>query len=263
MAFSAPPPSSPLASRGVEDMSHQRPTCHNPSMRREQDRLDTFQSWALSIITPAELAKAGFYYLGQGDRVACFSCGGQVCVLAFFLFLALFVLDSPCLKNLVNGFSFFIWKCKGVHSNPEHVMTEALVFPLQLSNWEPGDRAISEHQRHYPNCRFVRGDRADNVSLAGAAATASATSQMSSGATVLTNVSNPAMQQSEERLLTFVNWPSRIPVRPDQLAKAGFYYVGTDGIKEAWFSDCNVWVAFISWPVPFYMEVMLFVGSYV
>jgi hypothetical protein len=34
------------------------------------------------------------------------------------------------------------------------------------------------------------------------------------------------MQQNEERLLTFVNWPSRIPVRPDQLAKAGFYYVG-------------------------------------
>ena len=47
-------------------------------MRREQDRLDSFHSWTLSIITPAELAKAGFYYLGQADRVACFSCGGQV-----------------------------------------------------------------------------------------------------------------------------------------------------------------------------------------
>lgn len=150
-------PSSPLSSRVVEDMSHQRPSaCHNPSMRREQDRLDTFQNWTLTTITPAELAKAGFYYLSQGDRVACFSCGGH------------------------------------------------------LSNWEPGDRAMSEHQRHYPNCRFVRGDRADNISIAGG----------------LANVSNPAMQQCEERLLTFVNWPARIPVRPDQLAKAGFYYVG-------------------------------------
>uniref|UniRef100_A0A3P8QPW4 Baculoviral IAP repeat containing 2 n=1 Tax=Astatotilapia calliptera TaxID=8154 RepID=A0A3P8QPW4_ASTCA len=204
MAFSAPPPSSPLSSRGVEDMSHQRPTCHNPTMRREQDRLDTFHSWTLSIIMPAELAKAGFYYLGQGDRVACFSCGGQ------------------------------------------------------LSNWEPGDRALSEHQRHYPNCRFVRGDRADNVSLAGAAATASlaANSQMSSGATVLTNVSNPAMQQSEERLLTFVNWPSRIPVRPEQLAKAGFYYVGRnddvkcfccDGGLRCWESGDDPWVEHAKW----------------
>ncbi|KAK6305840.1 hypothetical protein J4Q44_G00246200 [Coregonus suidteri] len=121
MGFSAPPPSSLLSSREVEDMSHQTPpTSHNPSMRREQDRLDSFHSWPLSIITPSELAKAGFYYLGQGDRVACFTCGGQ------------------------------------------------------LSNWEPGDRAVSEHQRHYPNCRFVRGDRADNVSLAGGARGAAA-----------------------------------------------------------------------------------------
>uniref|UniRef100_A0A3B3U0H0 Baculoviral IAP repeat containing 2 n=1 Tax=Poecilia latipinna TaxID=48699 RepID=A0A3B3U0H0_9TELE len=186
-AFSALPPSSPLSSRGVEDMSHQRPTCHNPSMRREQDRLDSFHSWTLSIITPTELAKAGFYYLGQGDRVACFSCGGQ------------------------------------------------------LNNWEPGDRAVSEHQRHYPNCRFVRGDRADNVSLS---------------APALTSVSNPSMQQSDERLLTFVNWPSRIPVRPEQLAKAGFYYVGRnddvkcfccDGGLRCWESGDDPWVEHAKW----------------
>ncbi|KAG7280203.1 hypothetical protein CRUP_037564 [Coryphaenoides rupestris] len=187
MGFSAPPPSSPLASRGIEDMSHQRPpVCHNPGMRREQERLDSFHTWTLSVITPGELAKAGFYFLGQGDRVACFSCGGQ------------------------------------------------------LSNWEPGDRAVSEHQRFYPNCRFVRGDRADNVSLATAAAPGSGAAagqpwQLSGSgaaaaavvvASALSNVSNPAMQQNDDRLLTFVNWPSRIPVRPDQLAKAGFYYVG-------------------------------------
>lgn len=218
MGFSAPPPSSPLSSRGVEDMSHQRPpTCHNPSMRREQDRLDSFSSWTLSIITPGELAKAGFYYLGTGDRVACFTCGGQ------------------------------------------------------LSNWEIGDRAVSEHQRHYPNCLFVRGDRADNVSLAGGAAGAStgpgtgagpgsaaagSTQSAAGGAPALSNVSNPAMQQSEERLLTFVHWPSRIPVRPDQLAKAGFYYVGRnddvkcfccDGGLRCWESGDDPWVEHAKW----------------
>ncbi|KAM8834749.1 baculoviral IAP repeat-containing protein 2 [Synchiropus picturatus] len=203
MAFTAPPPpSSPLSSRGVEDASHQRPTCHNPAMRREQDRLDSFQTWTLSIITPAELSKAGFYYLGQGDRVACFSCGGQLC------------------------------------------------------NWEPGDRAVSEHQRHYPNCRFVRGDHGENVCLAGAAG-ASTSSQLSAAAALaLTNVSNPAMQQSDERLLTFVNWPSRIPVRPEQLAKAGFYYVGRnddvkcfccDGGLRCWESGDDPWVEHAKW----------------
>ncbi|KAM9500008.1 putative inhibitor of apoptosis isoform 3-T5 [Salvelinus alpinus] len=210
MGFSAPPPSSPLSSRGVEDMSHQRPpTCHNPSMRREQDRLDSFQSWTLSIITPSELAKAGFYYLGQGDRVACFTCGGQ------------------------------------------------------LSNWEPGDRAVSEHQRHYPNCLFVRGDRVDNVSLAGVVGGVAGTSQPPGaeappgpGPPGLSNVSNPAMQQREERLLTFVHWPLRIPVRPDQLAKAGFYYVGRnddvkcfccDGGLRCWESGDDPWVEHAKW----------------
>ncbi|XP_072518750.1 baculoviral IAP repeat-containing protein 2 isoform X1 [Salminus brasiliensis] len=189
MGFSNLAPSSPLASRGVEDMSHQRPSaCHKPSMRWEQDRLDTFQNWTVATVTPAELAKAGFYYLGQGDRVACFSCGGQ------------------------------------------------------LSNWEPGDRAVSEHQKHYPNCRFVRGDRADNVSIAAGGG--------------LANVSNSAMQQCDERLLTFVNWPARIPVRPDQLAKAGFYYVGRnddvkcfccDGGLRCWESGDDPWVEHAKW----------------
>lgn len=67
--------------------------------------------------------------------------------------------------------------------------------------------------------------------LAGAAS-GGVTSQLSTGAPALSNVSNPAMQQSDERLLTFVNWPSRIPVRPDQLAKAGFYYVGEEDINK-------------------------------
>ncbi|XP_055792877.1 baculoviral IAP repeat-containing protein 2 isoform X1 [Salvelinus fontinalis] len=201
-----PPPSSPLSSREVEDMSHQRPpSCHNPSMRREQDRLDSFHSWTLSIITPSELATAGFYYLGQGDRVACFTCGGQ------------------------------------------------------LSNWEPGDRAVSEHQRHYPNCRFVRGDRADNVSMAGGAGgvgVAPGAVAPVSSPPGLSNVSNPAMQQREERLLTFVHWPLRIPVRPDQLAKAGFYYVGRnddvkcfccDGGLRCWESGDDPWVEHAKW----------------
>lgn len=84
----------------------------------------------------------------------------------------------------------------------------------------------------------MRGDRADNVSLAGAAIGA-VNSQLSAGGPALNNVSNPAMQQSEERLLTFVHWPSRIPVRPDQLAKAGFYYVGRINISDTYVGDCK------------------------
>lgn len=67
------------------------------------------------------------------------------------------------------------------------------------------------------------------MSLAGAAGAASGAGTSAAGP-ALSNVSNPNMQQSDERLLTFVHWPSRIPVRPEQLAKAGFYYVGKDNV---------------------------------
>uniref|UniRef100_A0A8C9X993 Baculoviral IAP repeat containing 2 n=1 Tax=Sander lucioperca TaxID=283035 RepID=A0A8C9X993_SANLU len=44
-------------------------------MTGQEDCQDSFHPWTLSIITPDELAKAGFYFLGQGDRV-CFCCDG-------------------------------------------------------------------------------------------------------------------------------------------------------------------------------------------
>uniref|UniRef100_A0A8C4S8X1 RING-type E3 ubiquitin transferase n=1 Tax=Erpetoichthys calabaricus TaxID=27687 RepID=A0A8C4S8X1_ERPCA len=170
--------------RSLEDLCHRSNLSSNLNMRREQDRLDTFQNWNVSNIMPSELAKAGFYYTGQSDRVMCFSCGGT------------------------------------------------------LSNWEPGDRAVVEHQRHYPQCRFMRGERTENVPLAPLC------------------VSNPVMQLYEERLATFINWPTRIPVRPDQLAKAGFYYVGRnddvkcfccDGGLRCWESGDDPWVEHAKW----------------
>ncbi|XP_013386672.1 baculoviral IAP repeat-containing protein 3-like [Lingula anatina] len=43
-------------------------------------RLATFQRWPPGISQrPRELSEAGFYYLGVGDRVKCFQCGGGMC----------------------------------------------------------------------------------------------------------------------------------------------------------------------------------------
>lgn len=48
-----------------------------PRMRREGDRIRTFQEWpADAAVAPADLAKAGFFFLGPGDAVQCFCCGG-------------------------------------------------------------------------------------------------------------------------------------------------------------------------------------------
>ncbi|KAH1181901.1 hypothetical protein KIL84_009655 [Mauremys mutica] len=48
------------------------------SMRSEEKRLRTFRQWPESSpVSATDLAKAGFFFLGPGDRVQCFCCGGQ------------------------------------------------------------------------------------------------------------------------------------------------------------------------------------------
>lgn len=144
-------PQSPVTLRAVDDLFHLRPKKFNCAMTTEEVRLNTFQAWPLTFLAPSALAKAGFYYIGPGDKVACFTCGGQ------------------------------------------------------LSNWEPKDNAMSEHRRHFPDCRFVVDQTRDQSRF---------------------TVSNVSMQTYIARVNTFKNWSVTIPVRPPQLADAGFYYVG-------------------------------------
>lgn len=48
-----------------------------PQMRSEGERIRTFQNWpADAAVTSGDLARAGFFFLGPGDKVQCFCCGG-------------------------------------------------------------------------------------------------------------------------------------------------------------------------------------------
>lgn len=47
------------------------------SMRNEARRLRTFQQWpGTSPVSPRDLVKAGFFFVGPRDEVQCFCCGG-------------------------------------------------------------------------------------------------------------------------------------------------------------------------------------------
>ncbi|EPY79956.1 Baculoviral IAP repeat-containing protein 2 isoform 2-like protein [Camelus ferus] len=142
-------PSNLVNSGPNQDFSAMRMSPYRCAMNTEKARLLTFQMWPLSFLSPADLAKAGFYYVGPGDRVACFACGGK------------------------------------------------------LSNWEPKDDAMSEHLRHFPNCPFLGNQLQDTSRY---------------------TVSNLSMQTYAARFKTFCSWPSTVPVHPEQLASAGFYY---------------------------------------
>ncbi|NXP77324.1 BIR7B protein, partial [Ramphastos sulfuratus] len=50
-----------------------------PEMATEEMRLSTFHNWPqYTDMPPEQLARAGFYYTGQGDVVRCFHCDGGV-----------------------------------------------------------------------------------------------------------------------------------------------------------------------------------------
>ncbi|XP_040832798.1 baculoviral IAP repeat-containing protein 2 [Ochotona curzoniae] len=170
----------PLNSRAVEDLSPLRTSPYHYSMSSEEARFLTYHMWPLSFLSPSELARAGFYYVGPGDRVACFACGGQ------------------------------------------------------LSNWEPKDDAMAEHRRHFPKCPFLEN----------------------SLEALRFSISNLSMQTHASRMRTFMYWPASAPVRPEQLASAGFYYVGRnddvkcfccDGGLRCWESGDDPWVEHAKW----------------
>ncbi|XP_075822967.1 baculoviral IAP repeat-containing protein 3-like [Microtus pennsylvanicus] len=72
-------PSDPVNFRANQDCPALRTSPSHFAMNTEKARLLTYQRWPLSFLSPVDLAKAGFYYVGPGDRVACFACGGKLC----------------------------------------------------------------------------------------------------------------------------------------------------------------------------------------
>lgn len=47
-------------------------------LMNEQCRLATFKNWPITYVSPVALAKAGFYYYNQSDRVTCAWCHGVI-----------------------------------------------------------------------------------------------------------------------------------------------------------------------------------------
>nr|XP_057906904.1 baculoviral IAP repeat-containing protein 7 isoform X2 [Doryrhamphus excisus] len=67
----------PSRSGMPDDRSTMLYILEEPQMRGEGERLRTFQTWPTDApVTSGDLAKAGFFFLGQGDKVQCFCCGG-------------------------------------------------------------------------------------------------------------------------------------------------------------------------------------------
>ncbi|TRZ00968.1 hypothetical protein DNTS_021544 [Danionella cerebrum] len=150
------------------------------------NRVKSFERFPHSDgVSAQRLARAGFYFTGDGDRVRCFSCSATV------------------------------------------------------QDWHRGDAPLERHQQASPECRFLscaHGMRNSTSSL-GPDYDEDAESRaflLRTGEVVDESIYPimPHMKSEEARLSTFSSWPANIPVRPEDLAEAGMFSIGTgDGVQ--------------------------------
>ena len=156
----------------------------------EQRRLNTFQSWPLSAaVPPSALAKAGFYYLGQTDRVRCAFCSGT-------------------LKNWQHGDDAFTEHRKHFAHCPFIQGHDAGNIPLEENR---GSTAVQPSAANEPDPEEVK-ERDVLPEVVTAA--------------VLLHPRHPEYQSVASRQETFVEWPPDAVQRPEALVEAGFFYFG-------------------------------------
>uniref|UniRef100_A0A1A7YLH5 E3 ubiquitin-protein ligase XIAP n=1 Tax=Iconisemion striatum TaxID=60296 RepID=A0A1A7YLH5_9TELE len=146
------------------------------------DRLRSFRHSALAEQVPVEgLARAGFYFTGNADRVCCFSCRKTV------------------------------------------------------ENWTREDMPVERHKEVSPTCKFLkccyRNSSNPRFHTSHSNGYDEAAEDMEyrllTGAVTDDTIypKTSRMASEEARLQTFSSWPVTSPMRPRDLAQAGFYYL--------------------------------------
>ncbi|EGV95535.1 Baculoviral IAP repeat-containing protein 3 [Cricetulus griseus] len=181
-------PSDAVNFRANQDCPTLRTSPYHFAMNTEKARLLTYQTWPLSFLSPAELARAGFYYVGPGDRVACFACGGKLSNWepkddAMSEHRRHFP-NCPFLKDPSQSASRYSVSNLSMQTHAARVRTffnwppSAPVHPQQLASagfyytghsddvkcfccdgglrcWESGDDPWVEHAKWFPRCEYL------------------------------------------------------------------------------------------------------------
>ncbi|XP_014488474.1 PREDICTED: baculoviral IAP repeat-containing protein 7-like isoform X2 [Dinoponera quadriceps] len=209
-------------------------------MNIEENRLKTFEEWpANAAVDAARIAKAGFYYTGQGLEVQCFLCGTTITDWNYGdQAMARHRLAQPACPFVVN---------------PVDTCNIPLVPASASDVTVPSVTSSSPVTRH---SNVVKG-KPEALELANVTLVSGATTGMTDlGIQVHTAPSNPKNTTYEDRLRTFVGWPTDHKQTPEMLSASGFYYTGTqdqvrcfhcDGGLRNWEPIDDVWFEHARW----------------
>lgn len=200
-------------------------------MKFEDERLKTFtKKWPVTFLDVSEIVQAGFFYLGFEDKVQCPFCRGIV------------------------------------------------------SNWSVGDIPLNEHRKHFPWCSFVisitcNKSKSENVwyehhnqDICSAVEQLNCRESTSKeyklldkkqhlhlqnlGVQFYKGPAYPQQAMLSARLRSFVEWPVSTPVSKEDLANAGFFYIGINDNTRCfhcggglcnWEQDDDPWIEHAKW----------------
>uniref|UniRef100_A0A3B3Z775 E3 ubiquitin-protein ligase XIAP n=1 Tax=Periophthalmus magnuspinnatus TaxID=409849 RepID=A0A3B3Z775_9GOBI len=124
-----------------------------------------------------------------------------------------------------------------------------------LDNWSRGDVPVERHKEVSPKCTFIRcvypnGSPAQNKEYNEEAERIEYGLRIGEVVDETTYPKVPHMRSEEARLQTFAQWPSSCPMRPSDLARAGFFSLRKDdhvqcfccaGMIGAWEPEDDAW----------------------
>ncbi|XP_075226321.1 death-associated inhibitor of apoptosis 2-like [Lycorma delicatula] len=187
-------------------------------MNFESSRLRTFRNWpANAVVDARRIAKAGFYYMGQGLEVQCFSCGGRISEWNYGdkVMTRHRWLDPRC-PFVVNPANSGNVPIEGMGSSSSSL---SALLPVSDRTDSLVSSPTSPGLQYSSPPSIIRRDISVQITR-----------------------SLRTMYQENElaRLQSFESWPKPYIVTPESLARAGFYYTReSDTVKCAF---CNVMV---------------------
>lgn len=171
--------------------------------RFEAARLESFKNWPCAWMKPEKLAKAGFYYTGEGDKVKCFECQVEICQWQ--------PEDSPMVDH-----QRWSGRCRFVRDAPCGNVPIG-VDPNTVPR--PADKGLDVCGPYSPIPIYMPYSGPDNEEF-------KESIKLNIGDFTATRPKHPEFASYDARLGSFETWPKAMSQTKEDLTTAGFFYTG-------------------------------------